>query len=111
MLIASPVNEPSVAPLGCGAFCVGAVVALGLALGCGALCVGAVVALGLALGFEVACFVGFAAVLLLGAALGFACGTPLAIDVVLDKFGGVIVNTAPNPPIVPPAIKSALFIF
>ena len=97
MLIASPVNDPSVAPLGCGALCVGVDVALGFEVG-------------LADGLALACFVGFAAVLLLGATLGSACGTPPAIDVVLDKFGGVIVNTAPNPPIVPPAIKSALFI-
>ena len=109
MLIASPVNDPSVAALGCGALCVGVALAL---------CVGVAVAPGFEVGFDVgfevglalACFVGFAAVLLLGATLASACGTPPAIDVVLDKFGGLMVNTAPNPPIVPPTINKALFI-
>ena len=103
MLIASPVNEPPAAALGCVA--VGAGVAVAEAD-----------AVGFVLGFVVGFFVGFvvgcevAVAEALGVALGSVCGIPPAIDVVLPKFGGVIVKTAPNPPIVPPAIKSALLI-
>ena len=56
--------------------------------------------LGLALG----------APLFVGVALGAGAAVSIAIKVVFERFGGVIIKTAPRPPTVPPAIKSALFI-
>ena len=101
MVTGSPVYVPFAGPLGCAV--------VGAAVGCAAgLVPGFFV--GLPVGCAVGLLVGCAVLDALGAVVGFACGIPPAIEVVLEKFGGVTVKIAPSPPIVPPAIKSALFI-